>query len=61
MNEDFDGMKYYIAAEKTCNMIFTIEQTLEFMKEYCVKPDDEVKKALIPMVEDLKSWLDDKI
>lgn len=56
MNE-VETMTYMMAAEKMGNMIFTIESTLDFLEEYKVKPDDEVKKALIPMMENLKKWV----
>lgn len=57
MNPELDSMKYYIAAEKISNLIFTFEMTFEYMSEYNVKPDEEVKKALNPMLEQLKEWL----
>jgi hypothetical protein len=57
MTTDQDNLKYFMASEKVLNMMFTVEQTLEFLLEYSIKPDDEVKKALLPMLEDLKRWL----
>ena len=58
MGEDLDTMTYMIAAEKMSNLIFTAEQTMQFMVEYNVKPDEEVKKALNPIIEQIKKWLD---
>lgn len=58
MTNEIDTLTYMMAAEKMISMLFTIEQTLVFMSEYSVKPDDEVKKALKPMLEDLKKWME---
>lgn len=58
MGEDLDTMTYMIAAEKIGNLLHTMEQTMQFMTEYQVKPDEEVKKALVPMIEVMKKWLD---
>lgn len=58
MKNENDEFVYIIAIEKMLNMIFTIEQTIEFMNEQNVKPDEEVKKALIPIIEQLKKWLE---
>lgn len=60
MGEDLDTMTYMIAAEKMGNLLYTIEQTMQFMIEYKVEPDEEVKKALDPMILIIKSWLDGK-
>jgi hypothetical protein len=57
MGDDMDSLKYFMASEKMVNLIFIVEQTLEFMNEYSIKPDDEVRKALIPIIDDLKKWL----
>ena len=43
-------------AEKMLNLLFTMENTLEFLQEYKVKPDEEVKKALMPMIKQLSDW-----
>jgi hypothetical protein len=58
MNQDMDTLKYFMASEKVVSMIFTIEQTLEFLLEYSIKPDEEVKKALKPIIDDLRKWID---
>jgi hypothetical protein len=60
MGEELDTLTYMIAAEKMGNLIYTIESTMGFMEEYGVKPDEEVKKVLNPMVELMRKWLDEK-
>jgi hypothetical protein len=60
MGEDLDVMTYMMAAEKMGNLLHTIESTMSFMLEYKVEPDDEVKKALSPMIEVIRKWLDGK-
>lgn len=57
MGQDLDTMTYMIAAEKMINMLFTIEQTMTFMEEYKVDADEEVKKALAPLVAQLQQWI----
>lgn len=57
MKEEKDPMIYVMASEKMINMIFTIEQTLNFLSEYKVEPDEEVKKALMPIIDEIKKWL----
>jgi hypothetical protein len=56
MGEDLETMTYMMAAEKMVNLLFTMENTLEFLDEYKVKPDEEVKKALLPMIKQLQEW-----
>jgi hypothetical protein len=48
---------YMIANEKMVNMLSTIDQTMAFMQEYEIIPDDEVKKALIPVIKQLERWI----
>lgn len=57
MNQELDTFTYMMAAEKMTNLLFTIEQTLAFMEEYSVKPDEEVKKALMPLMEQMRKWV----
>jgi len=57
MGEDLDTMTYMIAAEKMGNLLHTIESTMSFMLEYNVKPDEEVNKALNPMIKLMEKWL----
>jgi len=59
MTEEENYFKYYIASEKVQNLIFTIEQMMEYMQEYNIKPDEEVKKVLIPTIDAVKRWLND--
>lgn len=58
MSQDHDTLKYFMASEKVMCMIFQVEQTLEFLTEYKITPDEEVKKALRPILDDLKKWLE---
>lgn len=58
MGFDLDVMTYMIAAEKVSNLAHCMEQTLIWMEEYKVKPDDEVQKVLKPLVEHLKIWIE---
>jgi len=60
MQSDIDTMTYMMAAEKMGNLIYTLEATIEFMEEYKVKPDEEVKKCLTPLVDRIRKWLDGK-
>jgi hypothetical protein len=57
MANEIDTLAYMMAAEKMINLLFVMEQTVQFMQEYKIEPDEEVKKALIPMIEQLKEWL----
>ena len=57
MTPESESMKYYIAAEKISNLLFTFEMTMQFMDEYAIIPDEEVKKALLPKIEQIKEWL----
>ncbi len=52
-----DPMKYYMAAEKIQNLIYTIDITLQFMDEFQIAADDEVKSAIMPAIEKLKGWI----
>ncbi len=60
MGFDLEEMTYLMAAEKMVNMLFAMEQTLEFMIEHKIKPDNEVKKALIPILDQMKKWVETK-
>ncbi len=57
MGEDLEMFKYMMAAEKMSNMIFVMEQTMEFLEEYKIIPDIEVKNALTPIIDELRNWL----
>lgn len=56
MGEDLQTITYMMAAEKMVNLMFTMENTLQFLDEYQVKPDEEVKKALVPLIKQLNDW-----
>lgn len=49
-------MKYYMAAEKIQNLIYTIDITLQFMDEFQIQADDEVKNAILPAIAKLNDW-----
>ena len=57
MSNEIDTMTYMMAAEKMSNLLFTMENTLEFLEEYKVKPDDAVKNAISPLIEQMKRWI----
>ena len=56
MNE-YETMKYFMAAEKVGNLLHCMGMTIEFIEEFKIKPDDEVRKAVIPLLENLTKWL----
>ena len=58
--DDIESMKYYMAAEKTMNMINVMSQSMEFFEEFKIKPDTEVKKALSPLIDQIRNWLKDE-
>lgn len=60
MKNEIETMTYMMAAEKMGNLLFTLEQTMQFMEEYKIKPDDEVKKCLSPLIEITMKWLNEK-
>lgn len=53
-------MKYYQAAEKIQTLVYTIEITMQYMKEFDIKPDDDVKLALHSPMQQLRKWIDEK-
>jgi hypothetical protein len=57
MKEEIDVFAYMMANEKMVGMLSVIDQTMTFMHEYSIKPDDEVKKALKPMIDQLSKWI----
>ena len=57
MNKDLDVFVYMMANEKLVAMMSVIEQNLEFFNEYGVKPDDEVRKAMLPLIKQLSDWI----
>jgi len=57
VNKDLDVFVYMMANEKLVAMMSVIEQNLEFFNEYGVKPDDEVRKAMLPLIKQLSDWI----
>lgn len=57
MNENNDFFIYMMANEKLVSMIATVDQTMEFLSEYKVKPDDEVRKAMLPLIKQMTDWI----
>ena len=57
MGNDLDVMKYYQAAEKIQTLVYTIEITMQYMDEFEIKPDEDVKRALHTPMEQIKKWL----
>lgn len=60
MKNEIDVFVYMMANEKLVAMMSVIEQNLEFFEEYGVKPDEEVKKGMKPLIEQLRKWIDGK-
>lgn len=56
-NDELGAMKYFMAAEKVGSLINSIENTLEFLVEFNIMPDEEVRKALRPCVDKLQEWI----
>jgi len=54
---EFDTMKYFMAAEKVGSLIFHMETTLEFLAEYSIQPDENVRKELKIRLDKLQEWL----
>lgn len=57
---EIDTFVYMMASEKMVSMLSLIDQTFEFLEEYKVNPDEEVKKALLPLIERMRKWTDGK-
>jgi len=59
MNEtpEVETFAYMMAAEKMISLLCLMEQTLEFMEEYQIKPDQEVVKALSPLIQKYAKWI----
>jgi hypothetical protein len=56
---EFDPLKYFMAAEKVGNLIFCLDQTLEFVEEFKIVPDENVKQALKPHLDKMMEWIKD--
>lgn len=53
---EIEVFAYMMACEKMVSLIDMIEQTTEFLDEYKIKPDEAVKKTLLPLLEKLAKW-----
>ena len=58
--EEIDAFVYMMAAEKLTTLLSLMDQTMEFMDEYKIKPDDEVRKELKPILDRMKKWTENK-
>jgi hypothetical protein len=58
--EEIDIFAYMMAAEKMTCLVTLMDQTLEFMEEYEIEPDDEVRKVLQPLLNQYKDWITGK-
>ena len=56
MNEE-EIFSYMMASEKMVSMILLMEQNFEFFQEYKITADEEVKKALIPLLQKWEIWI----
>lgn len=56
-NSKIDQFAYMMAAEKMVTMISLMEQNLEFFEDYNIIPDEEVKKALLPVLDKMREWI----
>lgn len=57
MDQETERFAYMMAAEKMGNLLFTMEQTIEFFDEYKIKPDDTVVKAFSPLLKKFCEWV----
>lgn len=55
-----DNFAYMMAAEKMVSLLMLMEQTFMFIEEYKIEADEEVTKALNPMLDKLKNWANNK-
>ena len=55
--DEIEGLKYFMAAEKVGCLIMSIEMTLEFVEEFKITPDDEVRLALKPGLLKMLEWV----
>ena len=55
--DEIETMKYFMAAEKVGNLIYCLEMTMEFVEEFKIIPDEEVRKALKPKLDKMLDWL----
>lgn len=55
-NIEYD-LIYVRAAEHMINLLTVMDQTLEFMNENSILPDEAVKKELQPYLSKYQDWL----
>lgn len=55
--DEFETMKYFMAAEKVGNLIFQLEMMMQFVEEYKIVADENVKEALKPQIEKMMEWI----
>ena len=60
MKGNDDTYVLMMANEKLITMLSLMEQTLEFLNEYKVKPDDEVRKEFVPLLQKWEKWIEAK-
>lgn len=58
MDHEIDAMKYFMAAEKVECVMGSIDRLIEFVEEFKISPDEEVKMALKPSIDKLKDWIE---
>ncbi len=58
MNQEIEFATHMMAAEKLENMLYTTNQTLDFLHEYKVKAGEEEKKYIIELMVRLQKWLE---
>lgn len=58
MKEQIDVFVYMMANEKLVSMLSTIDQVMQFMAEYAVKPDEEVKKEMQKAIDQMRKWIE---
>ena len=56
-NKKPDLVTYMIASEKMSNFLQIAEHTIMFMDENSIKPDENVKNVLVPMLDKFHKWL----
>jgi hypothetical protein len=56
-NDELESMKYFMAAEKVGYLLLQLQMMMEFVEEYEIVADDNVKIALKPKIERLQEWI----
>jgi hypothetical protein len=55
--DEFNHVKYLMAAEKLENLIHLMDQTHAFMLEFKISPDEEVKKVMKEKLDLYQNWI----